>query len=176
MKGADWNSATHAIATGLHGNGWYVEAARIRHNITSYFIPSFENDALLFSLPVLFSRSLTDEIRKDPAGSDGAVHCIIEQIKRQAHEVPALGPLAATGTRYPQRYDVMAEPYTVIHSAEAIGAHLWHSDDHNFCDSQGVHLLIRGALPNPSSYSPASVRQISDAIAALLDAINRIIS
>ncbi|OPY37920.1 MAG: putative ATPase of the ABC class [Methanoregula sp. PtaU1.Bin051] len=172
MEAAGWDGCLKEILDISAGTGWRIDTPHVRQDVTAYLVPSFGNDALLFSVPVLFTRSLADEIPLGPEGSDGAVHALIERIKQRAHDVSALGPLAGTGTKFPHRYDANVEPYTVVHSQEAIASHLWHPDDRNFCDREGIHLLIHGALPCPPAQSPQETRRITETMQALFDSIS----
>jgi predicted ABC-class ATPase len=99
--------------------------------VTSYCVRSFDGDALLFSVPLLIRRQLLSEIALDPAGADGTVSCLIEQIKQRTDREPALGPLAGNGTGFPHHYDTTIEPYTLVHSDDALATHLWHADTRN---------------------------------------------
>lgn len=173
MEGTEWDACLGEVLNSCAGTGWTVDAPQVRRDVTAYLVPSFGSDALLFSVPVLFLRQITAEIPLDPAGTDGAVHTLIERVKRRAHNIPALGPLLGAGTKFPSRYDAGTEPYTVIHSEEAIGTHLWHPDDRNFCDESGLHLIIRGALPCPASCTLQAARQVTGTLQDLFDAVSR---
>ena len=171
MEGTGWDGCLEKVLGNCEGTGWMIDAPHVRRDVTSYLVPSFGNDALLFSVPVLFSRDLCGETGLDPAGSDGAVHAMTARITRHAHQVPALGPLVAAGTQFPNRYDAIAEPYTVIRSDGAIGSHLWHPDERNFCDGAGLHLLVRGALPHVPAGTPGDCRRIAETLQGLFDAV-----
>lgn len=175
MEQGDWTGRLQEILNQCSGPGFAFDSGQFLPDVTTYLVPSFDHDALLFSVPALFLRQPAEEIPLAPAGSDGAVHAVIERIKQKSRQVPALAPLHGAGTQFPGRYDATAEPYTVIHSPGAIGVHLWHPDDRNFCDQKGVHLLVRGALPCPASCSPAGVRQVSAAIRSLLEGISEVV-
>jgi predicted ABC-class ATPase len=171
METPDWDGCLEKVlGTGSPGR-WIIDRPHVRRDVTAYIVPSFGNDALLFSVPVLFPRNLNNEIPLDPAGADGAVHAVIERIKQRAHHVSALGPLIASGTQFPNRYDAIVEPYTVIHSKEAIGSHLWHPDERNFCDGDGLHLLIRGALPYPPTGTSHAIHRLTEVLLGLFDAV-----
>jgi len=157
------------------GPAFSIDRRHIVPGVTTYLAPSFDRDALLFSFPVLFSRSTAEEIGPDRNGSDGAVQVLIEQIKQRARQTPSLAPLYGAGTRFPSRYDATVEPYTVIHSDDAIGAHLWHADARNFIDGEGIHLLVRGALPCPPDGQGSGERKILDALHALFAAAAMVI-
>ena len=175
MERSDLSSCVKSVLADCSGNGYIVDSQNVLPDITTYLTPTFDNDALLFSLPVLFLRRPDQEFSLDPGGSDGAVHAIIEQIKQDAKLVPDLGPLYGAGTQFPGRYDSNIEPYTVIHSDDAIGTHLWHADDRNFADEKGIHLLVRGALPFPSLGPITCGRDILRPIHDLLDSLHSVV-
>ncbi len=135
-------------------------------------IRSFDGEALLFRLPLLVQRNLTDEIALDPAGADGAAAALIERVKEQAEKVPVLAPLCGKGIPGGQRYRDTIEPYTIIHSDDAIGPHLWKADERNFCDRKGVHLILRGAMP---FFDTGGHPQVQDVLADLAGAVGDII-
>ncbi|MDD5144235.1 P-loop domain-containing protein, partial [Methanoregula sp.] len=138
--------------------------------ITAFLVRSFDGAALQFSVPVVVQRDLLSETALDPAGADGAAAILIERVKGQAEDMPALGPLYGKGIPGSQRYRDTIEPYTVIHSEEALASHLWKADTGNFCDRSGVHLLLRGAIP-----CPGGERKVADALGGLADAIGMIV-
>jgi len=144
-------------------------------NVTSYCVRSFDGDALLFSLPLLIRRPLLSEITLDPAGADGAVSYLIEQVKRRASGEQALGPLIGRGTGFPHHYDTITEPYTLVHSDDSLATHLWHADDRNFCDISGIHLLVRGALKNPVEISETEMARVRESVTRLCEAIEKIV-
>jgi len=157
------------------GPGFSIDNRHIIPEVTAYLHPSFDRDALLFSIPVLFSRCPAHAIPLDIQGSDGAVHVLIERIKQRARQLSGLGPLYGAGTRFPARYDATIEPYSVAHSDDAIGTHLWHADNRNFIDDKGIHLLVRGALSCPPASLPFDARKISEAMYALTETIKDVI-
>ena len=164
METSGWDGCLErALDTGSDSR-WAIDRPHVRRDVTAYLVPSFGSDALLFSVPVLFPRDLYNEISLNPMGADGAVHTLIERIKQHAPHVSALGPLIASGTQFPNRYDAIVEPYTVVHSHEAIGAHLWHPDERNFCSTDGLHLLIRGALPLPPACTPHAIHRVTEVL------------
>lgn len=174
MSGDDWHTAFPGILAGLETENARVDAPGIREGVTMYAVRSFDGDALVFSVPVLVRRQLMDEIPLDPRGSDGAVGLIIERIKQQALSRTGLFPLAGKGTKFPARYDATIEPCTIVHSDDAIGTHLWRPDNRNFCDADGIHLLLRGAIPHPAQCTVMEKHRIADTLAGLLDASGNI--
>lgn len=171
METLGWDGCLEKVLDTGSTSRWIIDRAHVRRDVTAYLVPSFGSDALLFSIPVLFPRDPWNEISLDPLGADGAVHTLIERIKQRAPQVSALGPLIASGTPFPNRYDAIVEPYTVIHSHEAIGFHLWHPDERNFCDAEGLHLLIHGALPLPPACTPQAACCVTEVLQGLFDAV-----
>lgn len=156
----------------LPGDGrWGIDAAAVVPGVTAYAVRSFDGDALRFSVPVIVRRPLLPEIPLDVRGAAGAVALIIERIKQQVPGVPALGPLAGQGTRFPQHYVSTTEPYTLVRSPSALASDLWHADTRNFADGAGVHLLLCGAVPCPDRFSAGDVSRVEETVAALGDAV-----
>ena len=159
---------------GLPGDErWGIDAAGAVPGVTAYAVRSFDGDAVRFSVPVIVHRPLPAEIPRDVRGAAGAVALIIERVKQQAPSVPALGPLAGQGTRFPQHYASTTEPYTLVTSPSALASDLWHADDRNFADAAGVHLLLCGAVPCPDPPGAVDVARVTEAAAALGDAVSR---
>lgn len=155
--------------------GWAPDSPRILPGVNAYLVRTFDGEALQFCFPLLVHRDLLSEIPLDPAGSDGAVAALIEQVKEQAQNIPDLGPLYGRGTQFSPRCRDIIEPYTVIHSDEAIGPHLWRADGRNFCDHEGVHLVIRGALPVPDDCRGGSGKEGVEQLASLAGGISIIV-
>ena len=175
MGSDDLKNILRTAVAGCSGDGYTFDHSQDLPDVTTYLIPAFDRDALLFSLPILFFRRLPEEVPLDPRGSDGAVHSVIERMKGKARQDEALAPLCGRGTRFPGRYDATVEPYTVVHSDEAIGAHLWHTDNRNFADGYGIHLLVRGALPSLLSGLPPDTRHLKNIFRDLLDSLAAIV-
>lgn len=156
----------------LPGTGrWEIDRARAARNVTAYVVRSFDGSALLFSLPLLVFRPLFAEIPLDPRGSAGAVAYIIERIKERAACDEALGPLVGRGCRFPHRFAAWTEPYTVVSSPASLAAHIWHADDRNRAEEEGIHLLACGAVPCPDTFPHREVRSFAGTVARLCDAI-----
>ncbi|OPX62512.1 MULTISPECIES: P-loop domain-containing protein [unclassified Methanoregula] len=174
MAPEDRESAFRSFLSAWTGEGAAIDTSSILHGTTTFIVRSFDREALQFSFPLLVRRNLLHETGLDPAGSDGAVAALIERVKEQAQRTPEFGPLYGSGVAGSLRYRDTIEPYTVIHSDEAIGTALWKADARNFCDRSGVHLIIRGALPCPqgSSGSDTEVeRLLADLAQGVSDSI-----
>lgn len=167
-----WDEPLGSFLDSYKGGGTQIDSSRIQPGITAFLVRSFDGAALQFSFPVVVQRDLLSETALDPAGADGAAAALIERVKEQAESVPALGPLYGKGIAGSQRYRDTIEPYTVIHSNEALASHLWKADARNFCDRKGVHVILRGAIPCP--YSDGQ-KKGADALGGLADAVGRIV-
>lgn len=175
MDDAGRDAALARFLSSAGGDGWVPDTPRILPNTTAYLVRTFDGEALQFSFPLLVKRDLWSEIPLDPAGSDGATAALIEQVKEQAHNVPELGPLYGRGTQFSFRCSDIIEPYTIVHSDNAIGSHLWKADARNFTDHDSLHLVIRGALPDPDECRRDGGQEIIDQLTALASAISAII-
>jgi predicted ABC-class ATPase len=167
-----WDNALGLFLGSYTGDGAWIDSSRILPGITAFLVRSFDKEALQFSFPLIVQRDLPAEIALDPAGADGAAAALIERVKEQAENEPALGPLYGKGIPGSQRYRDTIEPYTVIHSDDALASHLWKADAKNCCDREGVHVLLRGAIPCPDSDRQ---RTVADALGGLADAVGKIV-
>ncbi|AGB03321.1 P-loop domain-containing protein [Methanoregula formicica] len=167
-----WDEAIGSFLHSYTGDGTQIDSSRVQPGITAFLVRSFDGAALQFSFPVVVQRNLPAEIALDPAGADGAAATLIERVKGQAESVPALGPLYGKGVPGSQRYRDTIEPYTVIHSDETLASHLWKADARNFCDCEGIHVILRGAMPCPDGDGR---RQVADALGGLADAVGTIV-
>jgi len=168
-------AAFRSFLSSWSGDSAAIDTPNILPGTTSFIVRSFDGVALQFSFPLLVRRDLLSEIGLDPAGSDGAVCALIEQIKAGSYKIPGLGPLYGKGIPGSLRYHDTIEPYTIIHSDDAIGSHLWKADGRNFCDRAGVHLIVRGALPYPSGSSDGGNRRIFLQLADLAEAVGVVV-
>lgn len=150
---------------------WAIDTAAVVPGVTAYAVRSFDDDALRFSVPVIIRRPLLSEVPLDVRGAAGAVALVIERVKQQAPNVPALGPLCGKGTGFPQHYASTTEPYTLVRSPAALASDLWHADSRNFADGSGVHLLLNGAVPCPARFSPVDIFRVTETVASLCDAV-----
>jgi uncharacterized protein len=156
----------------LPGNErWGIDTANAIPSVTAYTVRSFDGDALRFSLPLIIRRPLLSEIPLDLRGAAGAVARIIEHIKQKAVSEPGLAPLTGRGTRFPHHYASTTEPYTLVTSPSALASDLWHAGDRNFADTAGVHLLVSGAIPCPSVFSPHDISSVTETATRLCDAV-----
>jgi uncharacterized protein len=170
-----WDAAFRSFLSSWSGGLSAIDTPNILPKTTAYFVRSFDGKALQLSFPLLIRRDLLSEIGLDPAGSDGAVSALIGRIKEHAHRIPELGPLYGKGVAGSPRYNDTIEPYTIIHSDDAIGSHLWKADDRNFCDRAGVHLIVRGALPFPSGSMENDNRRVILQLADLAEAVGALV-
>lgn len=168
-------AAFHSFLSSYAGDSSAVDTPNIFPGTTAFLVRSFDGAALQFSFPLLVRRNLLAEVDLNPVGSDGAVCALIEYIKERAMAVPELGPLYGRGTKGSLRYNDTIEPYTVIHSEDAIGSHLWKADGRNFCDKEGIHLLIRGALACPSASPDYGIREEFSQLTDLAESLGAII-
>lgn len=168
------DSAFRSFLSAWSGDDAAIDTPGILHGTTAFIVRSFDREALQFSFPLLVRRDLLAETGLDPAGADGAAAALIERVKEQAQRTPDLGPLYGSGIAGSLRYHDTIEPYTVIHSDEAIGTALWKADARNVCDRAGVHLIVRGALPCPPGTTGTDLRigqQLADLAAAVSSSV-----
>ncbi|MDD1652335.1 MAG: hypothetical protein LUO86_04805 [Methanomicrobiales archaeon] len=168
MHPSSWPDALPGILDRIVAEGAAVDRPRVRIPVTAYLVPTENRSAIQFSLPVVVGRRILEEFPLDPAGSDGAVAALIEHLKGRVPGVPALGPLAGAGTRYPGRYRDGVEPYTVIRSPTAMAEGLWKADHRNEAGPAGIHLTLRGALPDPGQPDGKGIREVTERLEALL--------
>jgi len=168
--------AFQAFLASWSGDYACIDTAQCIPGTTTYLVRSFDGESLQFSFPVLIPRNLPGESGLDPAGADGAVAALIEDLKAAAGNEPVLGPLSGKGTTGSSRYQDTVEPYTIIHSDAAIGTGLWKADDRNSCDERGVHLILRGALPAPRSSRTPESRRIIRVLEDLAEAAGSLVT
>jgi len=167
-----WDNTLDSFLHSYTGDGTRIDSSRIQPGITAFLVRSFDGEALQFSFPLIAQRDVLTETSLDPAGADGAAAALIDRVKEQAEDEPALDPLHGRGIPGSQRYRDTIEPYTVIHSDEALASHLWKADNRNFCDCEGVHLILRGAIPYPDGDGQ---RKVAHALGDLADAVGKIV-
>lgn len=167
--------AFRSFMSSYSGDNAVIDEPNILAGTTTFLVRSFDHASLQFSFPLLIRRDLPSETGLDSAGSDGAAGALIEHIKERARTIPGLGPLYGKGTQGSLRYQDTIEPYTVIHSDDAIGSHLWKADGRNFCDRTGIHLIIRGAVPSPPSPSVSDGHRVSRQLEDLADAVGTLV-
>ncbi|NMB78488.1 MAG: hypothetical protein GYA23_05270 [Methanomicrobiales archaeon] len=175
MGSARPEDAFHTFLSTWNGENASIDTNHILPGTTAYFVRSFDNETFQFSFPVIVRRNIPEETGLDPAGADGAAAALIELVKENAETIPGLGPLCGKGTTGAMRYHDTIEPYTVIHSDAAIGSGLWKADTRNFCDGQGVHIVLRGAIPASSSSDEGEGRRIAGQLAYFAEATGTLI-
>ncbi|MDD1685719.1 P-loop domain-containing protein [Methanoregula sp.] len=172
METCGWDRILDAFVSSYTGESSAIDTPHILPGITTFLITSFDREALQFSFPLLIRRDLLAETALDPVGADGGACILIERIKESAERVPELGPLYGKGTQFSPRCRDTIEPYTIIHADDAVASHLWKADSRNYCDHEGVHLVIRGALPCPDNRTGLEAPQIVQMLSDLADAIS----
>lgn len=154
---------------------WRIDRAHVVRNVTAYCVRSFDNNALIFAIPVLVSRPFLSEISLGPRGASGAVASIIEHIKKKARTEAGLGPLTGRNTHSPGLFAAFTEPFTIVTSPSALASDIWHAGDRNFADPAGVHLLLNGAVPCPATFSQQEVASVTEAVAHMCDTVAGIV-
>ncbi len=119
----------------------------LRVGTDTYLVPSPEKRELLFAIPVSISCDLPCDPDLPGKSLAGAVHLIIERIKKESVQSPALRPLSGSDGTVESRYASFCEPCTIASSPSRIATHLWRSDDQNRIGPEGIELLLRGTLP-----------------------------
>ncbi len=173
MADERWNAHMRSILAGLPDGRARVEARAIRDLVNTYLVRSLDETALRFSMPVLLAAGLPAIVQQDLTGADGAVGVLIEAIKSAVRNERELWPIAGIGTQHPRHCLPNVEPVTLINAAGAIGTGLWRPDHQNRISEQGVHLVVRGAIPYPGPPSPGTIRAVSETLQALLDGLDR---
>ena len=170
-RGDSWQDEIHRILPGPGDGRARIDYPAIRNLVNTYLVRSLDGTALRFSIPVL----LTPPVPEPGPGGDGTVGVIIEAIKAAVHGERDLGPIAGAGTEHPGHCLPNIEPVTLIASRSAIGTDLWRPDHGNRIDGDGVHLVVRGALPYPGAPTPARILEVEERFLALLDALDRVV-
>jgi len=166
-----WQDVIHRILPGLGDDRARMDYPVVRNLANTYLVRSLDGTALRFSIPVL----LTVPVPEPGPGGDGMAGVVIEAIKTAVHGERDLGPIAGAGTAHPRHCLPNIEPVTLTASRSAIGTDLWRPDHGNRVDGDGVHLVVRGALPYPGAPTPACIRNIEERFLALLDALDRVV-
>lgn len=120
-----------------------------RENVNAYLVRSIDGTALQFSIPVLIPDPPVPPPDLPPEGADGVVLVHIEHIKSRARELPGLRAIGGLDTQLSAHHAAALEPVTFIHSSGMMGHSLWKADSNNFLDHDGLHLVVRGAIPYP---------------------------
>lgn len=142
----------------------------VRFGTDAYLVPSPDRRDLQFAFPVCISSRLAEEIPLPFASSSGAVHAIIEHCKAESLKNPELGMLYGRATGNRSRYSVHIEPCTIASSRSHLAANLWRPDEQNYLSQDGVHLVLRGALPYSEPDSGA-FREISSVLRLYTEAM-----
>jgi predicted ABC-class ATPase len=170
-----WEEVFRSFLSSWAGDAAVIDTPNILFGTTAFLVRSFDGNALQFGFPIRIPRDLPSEIDLDLAGLDGATSALIERIKEHADKIPELGPLFGKGAQGSLRYHDTIEPYTIIHSEDAIGSQLWKADNRNYCDDKGVHFVVHGALPYPSGSSDVGNRRIFLQLADLAEAVGVVV-
>jgi predicted ABC-class ATPase len=170
-----WNDQINRMLPDLGDNRARADLRVVRNLVNTYLVRSLDGTALRFSIPVFLSAPLPAGLRGDLSGADGAIGIIIDAIKEAVHTERSLGPIAGIGTEHPGHCLPNVEPVTVIASPAAIGTDLWRPDQQNRIDDDGIHLVVRGALPYPGPPTPDRVAGTAEHFAGLLEALDRVV-
>ncbi|MDD1728952.1 MAG: ABC-ATPase domain-containing protein [Methanospirillum sp.] len=171
-----WNSYLTEILTQIRTPDLAADP-HARLITEAYLVPSPDRQDLQFSFPVLIHTNIGDDISLPRSGSAGGIHAIIEYCKEQAVRNPELGLLYGAETVNQSRYQVNLEPYTIVSSQSCIATGLWHPDEQNYVDEQGIHLILRGALRHhePSQAGiPEMAAKLSAYAQAIADQVHRV--
>jgi len=175
MAGEAHKEAFNSFVSSWSGDSAAIDTPHILPGTTVFMVRSFDGCALQFSFPIIVRRDLVSETGLDARGSDGAVCMLIEHIKEHAPGIPELGPLYGKDIPGSLRYHDNIEPYTIIHSDDAIGSGLWKADSRNFCDKKGVHLVVKGALPYPCAIPGDDIHKNISRLGDLADAVGTLV-
>jgi len=168
--GDSWQSQVHRIVADLGDGRARIDLPAARDLVNTYLVRSLDRTALRFSIPVL----LTAPVPGGP-GADGATGALIEAVKAAVGTERDLGPIAGIGTEHPGHCLPNIEPVTLIASRSAIGTDLWRPDAENRIDGDGVHLVVRGALPYPGPPTPGAAGEVAERLEALLRGLDRVV-
>ncbi len=173
MSGTDgsWQEQMHRIVAGAGDGRARIDREAVRALVNTYLVRSLDTTALRFSLPVL----LTAPPGASGPGADGADGILIEAVKAAVPAERDLGPIAGTGTEHPCHCLQNVEPVTLIASRSAVGTDLWRPDQENRIDGDGLHLVIRGALPYPGPPAPGVAGEVAERFDALIEALDRVV-
>lgn len=103
----------------------------VRIGTDTYLVSSPDKRELVFAIPVLITRVIFSEINLALPSSAGAVHTIIERIKKETAHSSGLFPLSGMGNFEKNRNTSFSEPCTIACSPSRIASHLWSPDDQN---------------------------------------------
>ena len=157
-----WTSALLEIIPSLNTKEYRI-FDKYRPGTDTYLVPSSDKQDLLFHLPLVIRTGILDGISLPLSSSPGALHAIIEYIKKASINSPNIGHLYGRETGNMSRYSVNIEPCTIAHSPSMIGSNLWRPDDQNMVIPEGIRLSIRGAIP----YLPLTTQNINSVSSTL---------
>lgn len=176
MEYRSWNEAILAITRGMEGSIASIDLSSVREGVNLYAVPSFDDTALQFSLPVRVRRNLELEFGYSIEGVDGAVGAIIEYIKWNARRIRELSALHGEGIPGGERFADFIEPCTLIHSERIGVSSLWLPDGRNYYRGDSLFLSIRGAIPYPGPPLSRDVKNFKEILDGILHAIGESVS
>jgi uncharacterized protein len=141
-----WSNFFPEILTQIHNKEFFVPPGIIL-GTDAFLIPSPDKKDLHFTFPLQIISGLFQEYSLPVTSSAGAIHAIIAHCKKEAKNKQDLGILYGSTTSNQSRYDVNIEPCTVALSKASIATNLWHPDNFNNFNRDGIRLVIRGAIP-----------------------------
>lgn len=147
-----WNCLLPDILT-LVGDDTVRPKRQVRIGTDAYLVASPEKRELIFAIPVLVNSDIFGETGLPVSSSTGAVHTVIERIKRESAGNQDLSPLRGALNAEQTRYTSFFEPCTIASSPSCIASHLWRPDDLNRVVPGGIELLLRGCIPHLPPHS-----------------------
>jgi len=156
-----WTESFQGILDSQGDGQISVDYRRLRPNVNAYLVRSIDGTALQFSIPVLITAPPVPPPGLPPEGTDGAVLVHIEHIKSRARDLPGLRAIGGLDTQISAHHAAAIEPVTFIHSPGMMGHSLWKADSNNFLADDGLHLVVRGAIPYPGQPDGAARRVVT---------------
>jgi predicted ABC-class ATPase len=172
MNGKGWMGELEALLASLGDAAVIVDRKRLIPAANAYFVRSIDGMALQFSVPVLIPDAPVPPADLPPEGSDGAVLVLIEHIKDRVRHHPGLRAIGGLDTPLSGHHAASIEPVTFVHSPGAIGQMLWKADEGNGFAGDGLHLVVRGALPYPGPPDAPAIRGVAERVSSLLDGLD----
>jgi predicted ABC-class ATPase len=177
MNVKGWSESLESILESVGDGQIAVDNRRLRTNVNAYLVRSIDGTALQFSIPILIPDPSSPPPDLPAEGIDGAALVHIEHIKSRVRDLSGLRPIAGLDTQLSAHYAAVIEPVTFIHSPGMMGHSLWKADSNNFFSSEGLHLVVRGAIPYPGPPDSAARRIVaghfSDLVGDLADVIQK---
>lgn len=165
-----WNAALKDMLPALTECRACPDTAHISYGANAYCVRSHSREELRFCLPLLIRDTAAGNACPDSTVQDGAVWAALEHIKAQVPRIPALGPIGGRGTRHPRHCITHTEPCTLICTPDGMGEALWKPDRNNYLDENGLHILVKGALPYPGPPTVPAQHEVRENLRALCDA------